>query len=153
MKWTKRLSFIQNKSCRSEIKDLIDNHGQFVPCFHLFIQTFLYSYNNCLVRPLPEGGPFMFWIGSSSSSSSSVQAENCSVGCLAPKEGPTTFACKSQECLRQDWYIYIYISISILIMAGLHQLSGHVQVLFLPSPCIVLHATWYSHIQVSFQTN
>ncbi len=30
-------------------------------------------------------------------------------GCLAPKEGPSTFACKSQECLWQDWYIFSYI--------------------------------------------
>ncbi len=75
----------------------------------------------------------MFCIGSSSSSSSStsssVQAENCSVhfvqetlfktfhhdysvldGCWAPKEGPTTFACKSQECLWQDWYIFFIFS-------------------------------------------
>ena len=54
----------------------------------------------------------MFCIGSSSSSS--VQAEHCSahfvqnlsLSSLAPKEGPTTFVCKSQECLWQDWYIF-----------------------------------------------
>ncbi len=27
-------------------------------------------------------------------------------GCSAPWEGPTTFACKIQECLWQDWYIF-----------------------------------------------
>ncbi len=29
-------------------------------------------------------------------------------GSLSPKEGPPTFACKSKNADRQDWYIFIY---------------------------------------------
>ena len=35
-------------------------------------------------------------------------------GCLAPKEGPTTFACNSQECLWQDWYISVFKFLEML---------------------------------------